>query len=138
LRDFVPLIAWMAIIFWFSSQSVLVDIEREGTEKLFYKSAHILAYAVMAWLWWRALAPQRQITWPVLLTACLLATLYGISDELHQRFVPGRHGRLADVLFDASGALALILLIRRLTWLRTFPSFLYKFPDRKKEITQIF
>lgn len=138
LRDFLPLLIWMSIIFWLSSQSVLVDIERAGADKLFYKSAHILAYGLMAWLWWRALAPQRRITWPVLLTACLLATLYGISDEIHQRFVPGRHGRVADVLFDASGALAMILLIRRLKWLRAFPEFLFKtnqHAGREKQLT---
>ena len=29
--------------------------------------------------------------------------------------------RYADVLFDAAGALLMILLIRHLTWLRAFP-----------------
>jgi hypothetical protein len=112
LRDFVPLVLWMTLLFILSSQSVLVDIEDEAGEKFFYKTAHLIAYAVLAWLWWRALAPQRQTSWPVLLAALALTVFYAISDEAHQAFVPGRHAALYDVLFDASGALAMILLIR--------------------------
>jgi VanZ family protein len=112
---------WMALIFVFSAQPTLIDIENEANEKIFYKTGHVLGYAALAWLWWRALAPQRQVGWSILLTAFGLAALYGISDEIHQLFVPGRHGRLADVFFDAAGAWAMILLIRRLKWLRTWP-----------------
>jgi VanZ family protein len=112
LRDIAPLILWMALIFILSSRSTLVEIESGTGEKLFNKSAHVIVYGILAWLWWRALTAQRQITWPILFTALTLTVLYGISDEFHQSFVPGRHGRVSDVLFDASGALAMILLIR--------------------------
>jgi VanZ family protein len=112
LRDIAPLIFWMALIFILSSRSTLVEFESGTSEKLFNKSAHVIVYALLAWLWWRALTAQRQITWPILFTTLTLTILYGISDEYHQAFVPGRHGRLSDVLFDASGALGMILLIR--------------------------
>ena len=121
LRDIVPLIVWMALIFLLSSQSRLIEIEGAGQERLFFKSAHIIAYATLAWLWWRALSPRRRVTWPVLFAALALTVLYGISDEIHQLFVPGRHGRLPDVLFDTGGALFMILLLRRVEWLRVFP-----------------
>jgi VanZ family protein len=121
LRDFAPLIFWMALIFFLSDQPILLEIENEAGEKFFYKSAHIVAYAVLAWFWWRALSPRRQTTWPVLLAAFGLSVFYGITDEIHQLFVPGRHGRLADVLFDAGGALLMILLLRWFNWLRHFP-----------------
>jgi hypothetical protein len=121
LRDFMPLIVWMTIIFLFSSRSTLVKIENEPGEKFVYKMAHMLAYAGLAWLWWRALAPKRQVSWSNLLLAFGLAVLYGVTDEIHQRFVPGRHGQPADVFFDAAGAWAMILLIRRVKWLRIWP-----------------
>ncbi len=121
LRDFLPLIIWMAVIFAFSSRSTLVKIENEAGEKIVYKMGHMLAYAGLAWLWWRALAPHRQVRWPDLLLAFGLTVLYGVSDEIHQRFVPGRHGQPADVFFDAAGAWAMILLIRQVKWLRTWP-----------------
>ena len=45
----------------------LVTIQNDAGEKMFYKTAHFFAYAVLAWLWWRLLAPDRRATWPVLL-----------------------------------------------------------------------
>ncbi len=33
-----------------------------------------------------------------------VASAYAATDELHQRFVPGRESKLSDVLIDASGA----------------------------------
>lgn len=119
LYDFGPLLLWMGLIYWLSDRPTLIDIESQAWERIVYKSAHMVAYAILAWLWWRALAPQRRMTWPVLFGALLLTILYGLSDELHQRLVPGRHGRIADVLFDAGGALAMVLLIRRVSWLRS-------------------
>lgn len=124
VRDTLPLLLWMVLIFVMSSRSTLIEIENDTDEKLFYKTAHFVAYAILAWLWWRFLAPQRQCDWGVLLGAVALTALYGISDEIHQLFVPGRHGRLADVFFDTAGALAMILLIRRIAWLRSLPDSL--------------
>jgi VanZ family protein len=124
LRDGLPLVLWMGLIFAFSSQPALINLESDTDEKMLYKTAHFIVYAVLAWLWWRFLAPQRQLNWSVLLLAFVLTTLYGITDEIHQLFVPSRHGQPADVLFDAAGALAMILLIRRIAWLRTMPEAL--------------
>ena len=125
LRDFVPLVLWLALIFALSSQARLIDIQDDTGEKLFYKIAHFIAYAILAWLWWRALAPQRQTSWPVLWAALVLTVLYAISDEVHQSFVPGRHPALYDVLFDAGGALAMVLLIRYSGFLRVKSPILY-------------
>ena len=121
IRDFGPLIFWLVLIYGLSDQSQLADIEDEITERVVYKLAHVLAYAVLAWLWWRVLAPQRQATWLVLPMAWVLSILYGISDEIHQLYVPGRSGRVADVLFNAAGALLTVLLLRRFERLRGFP-----------------
>ena len=121
LRDIVPLLFWLSLIFYLSSQPMLLVIEDEISEKAVYKFAHFIAYGVLAWLWWRALSPDRRITWLLLGLALGLATLYGISDEFHQFFVPGRHPRLADVLFDMAGALGTVLLLRFFEWPRLFP-----------------
>ena len=121
VRDIAPLLFWMGLIFFLSDQPTLIVIEDEVSEKTVYKLAHVLAYAGLAWLWWRALSPNRQATWTVLGVAVGLATLYGISDEFHQLFVPGRHAQSADVLFDMAGALAMALLLRCFQWPRLFP-----------------
>ncbi|NJN14405.1 MAG: VanZ family protein [Planctomycetes bacterium] len=43
-----------------------------------------------------------------------IAALYGVSDELHQLYVPGRFASVTDVLLDVAGALlALFWSLRR-------------------------
>lgn len=53
----------------------------------------------------------------------VIGTCYGLSDEWHQSFVPGRHATLWDVLFDAMGVIAAALI---------YPSISKKIPFRKK------
>jgi hypothetical protein len=47
--------------------------------------------------------------------ATLLATAYGVTDEYHQSFVPGRIADPADVAKDFAGAAAASLVYRRWT-----------------------
>ncbi|MFQ5638431.1 MAG: VanZ family protein [bacterium] len=54
-------------------------------------------------------SPDRvQLKW--LLIAAFVGTLYGASDELHQRFVNGRVSSFTDFLADSAGVLFGILL----------------------------
>lgn len=47
---------------------------------------------------------------PALLLAILISLAYGISDEIHQFFVPGRHCSFIDILTDSAGILTLSLI----------------------------
>lgn len=94
------------------------------------KGGHLTGYAVLSVLIWRA---QRQAAatageageasphppgWNAkhAAFAWTLATLYAVSDELHQSFVPSRQAQWTDVLIDATGA-ALGLALAR-AWAR--------------------
>ncbi len=101
-RFLVLALVWMALIFWFSSQSTLVSLPGSLLDTLFKKSAHMLAYATLWTLWW--LATGRR-TW----LALAITVSYAISDEFHQTFVPGRNGWWVDVVIDTTGALLAIL-----------------------------
>jgi len=46
----------------------------------------------------------RRIAGATLLGAFVITVLYGVSDEFHQSFVPGRTPDVADVAADAAGA----------------------------------
>jgi VanZ family protein len=41
------------------------------------------------------------------------ASLYGVSDEIHQSFVPYRHGSFTDVIADILGAVCGVYLYHR-------------------------
>ena len=43
--------------------------------------------------------------------AWVIGTAYAASDELHQKFVPGRSGELRDVAIDSCGVAAAILIV---------------------------
>ena len=70
------------------------------------KSGHSVGYAMLAGLILRALAGGRlkDVTWKRTIAAIVLSTLYGVSDEFHQLFVPGRSADPYDVLADSVGA----------------------------------
>ena len=54
------------------------------------------------------------------LVGALIGTTYAITDELHQRFIPGRSAQIIDVVIDAEGnllgvlgVLLIVMLIKR-------------------------
>ena len=85
------------------------------------KAAHFIAYGSLGAALIRALAGGRSagMTSTRVLAATLIATAYGLSDEFHQRFVPGRTADWMDVWADVAGgfagACALALLARGLS-----------------------
>lgn len=97
----VPALAWALIIFVLSSQPTLPN--PAGIDD---KPAHAATYGVLAVACLIGLAGARagRVSGRLALVAWVLATLYGVSDEWHQSFVPGRTPDVADVLADAVGA----------------------------------
>jgi len=63
-------------------------------------------HAVLGLLMARGLAGPRwlSITIPYVVGAVVLAALYGVSDECHQLFVPGRQFDVRDMMANALGA----------------------------------
>jgi VanZ family protein len=96
-----PVVAYMAVIFYESSQPSLPDVVSDISDKIL----HIAGYAVLGALFVRALAGglHAQVTTSIALLAVLATTLYGVSDEIHQSFVPERQADLQDILADALG-----------------------------------
>jgi VanZ family protein len=100
----LPVALDAALIFYLSSIPSLPAPPGPFSDKHF----HFMSYAVLAALLVRALASARlrNVTGRVAITALLLATLYGVTDEIHQMFVPGRTAAFDDLAADALGALA--------------------------------
>jgi len=100
--------AWMALIFFLSAQSQLPSPDDPWLDFLFKKSAHFAAYAILAFLFWRALPITRR-AW---IWSWLFTVLYACTDEFHQSFVENRHPAVRDVIIDACGAATALLIIR--------------------------
>jgi VanZ family protein len=106
-----PLVV-MAVIFGFSSRSQLPDLD--GGRDLQNVIGHFTVYAALG----ATLALLfRSMGWGILRSlaaAIVLATLYGVSDEFHQSFVPNRSVDPKDVLVDFLGATGGALVMLRL------------------------
>lgn len=105
LRPWIPALIWAAAIFVMSSLpgSAYPQTNLWNADKF----VHIALYGLMGGLCARGLAQGSPLLgWRrLLLLAALLATLYGVTDELHQAFVPGRNSDWRDVVADGLGSL---------------------------------
>lgn len=102
LRVWGPVWAAMALIFAASALSRVPSAARAIDDGIW----HGLGYGVLAALLLRAFAAARweAVTGRTALLATAVATLYGVTDELHQWFVPGRTAEWSDLVADAAGA----------------------------------
>lgn len=140
----VLVLLWMGFIFWFSAQPS--DESEDMSLAAGKLAGQILVPEYEEWTQGRQLAFARKIDFPVrklahateyailgsllavmypsygldgrrwILISLLSAAAYACTDEFHQLFVPGRAGRVMDVLIDSTGALAgicVVWMIRR-------------------------
>jgi VanZ family protein len=94
VRLWLPVVAWAALIFAFSAVPDL-GTGLGGWDLVLRKIAHLAEYAILGALLARATGRVG--------LAFALGTLYAATDEVHQTFVPGRHGSPLDVAIDAAG-----------------------------------
>jgi VanZ family protein len=130
LRYWLPLLIWMGVIFSASADTqstqrssrliepflrwLKPDVSPEQVEAVRWvvrKSAHMTEYAILAWLWWRALRrpvreDARPWSWRIAGLALAAVVIYAATDEWHQSFVPNRTGAGLDVLIDTVGGMA--------------------------------
>ena len=107
---FVAVAAWMGLIFWLSSLHTLPKTA-PGIGDIQNVLGHFGAYGILAALAFWALTPYLRSTRTRALTTMLVVLAYGISDEFHQSFVPGRSPDLKDILVDMMGAACMLVLL---------------------------
>jgi VanZ family protein len=100
LRYWVPVAAWMGVIFCASSLSRPLPESFKGLPDWI---THPVAYGVLGLLVCRALCVGGALSWTQALLSLGIGTAYGVTDELHQYFVPGRDASAMDVLKDFIG-----------------------------------
>lgn len=140
----VLVLLWMGLIFWFSAQPS--DDSEDMSLEAGKLAGQILIPEYEEWSQARQLAFAKKIDLPVrklahgleyavlglfltamyrsygldgrrwILISFLSAAAYASTDEFHQLFVPGRAGKVTDVLIDSAGALigvCVVWMIRR-------------------------
>ena len=107
-------------IFILSAQSKLPipkPVSFNGLDKLLHACAFgSLAFTLSYWF-----AADKWLTQPFRYFAvvCLIAACYGISDEIHQIFVPGRDASIYDWFADCIGAVLAVFLRLKIVNIRS-------------------
>ena len=116
-----PAILQMAVIFTLSAIPNLKELPGGISDF----TGHFIGYGLLGALMVRALAGARWagVTAGGAAQAWVASAAYGVSDELHQHFVPGRSTSAIDWVADALGAavaiVAIVLVASRLRRLTT-------------------
>jgi len=100
LLRLLPIILYCIGIFFLSGLSKPPDAVSWMPDKI----GHLILYAGLGWLVAREIqhygvGSSRLI----LIGSAIFCLLYGITDELHQYFVPGRSAEIGDLLADTAG-----------------------------------
>jgi VanZ family protein len=102
LDPWLPPLLLMAVIFALSAQPSL-DSGLGTVDQIGRKLVHFAEYALLAFLWWRALR-TRMTAGQAALAAFLITSAFAATDEFHQSFVEGRHGSVLVWAIDSAGA----------------------------------
>ncbi len=131
----LPPVVWMGVILWLGSGdfsatqtgSILgpflswlfplaTPAEIAAGHAMVRKVAHLTVYAILALLWYRALAQGPRIgAGRSALIALAISLAWAGIDEIRQTLVASRTGTVRDVAIDAAGASA-ALAVRHLGW----------------------
>ncbi len=109
----LPVLLYAAAIFYVSSLETvsLPDLHISLEDKLL----HAIAYFLFGMLLIRAFhfGGARTLSKKLIVAVMLLGFVYGLSDEIHQYFVPGRSSEVLDWLADAIGIMFGVLFYIR-------------------------
>jgi hypothetical protein len=110
----LPAVIWGIIIFSFSSVKTHPVSAIHWRDFIIKKSAHLTEFAVFAVLIFRAFKKSGASSLKAFYLSLITCVIYGISDELHQMFTPGREPTVRDTLIDGSGSFIALLAVRDL------------------------
>lgn len=103
------MLGYAAAIFWVSG--IPARSMPEGSFWKLDKLIHAAEFGILAALIFAALRCSKVRRSVAAMAAAGLASVYGVSDELHQSMVPGRFASPYDVLADIVGACAAAWLL---------------------------
>lgn len=100
--DTVLLILYCTFIYWLSDQpSLPTPMLFPHQDKLFHAGAYFVLAAFVLRAFRHIIASLPML----MISSLVFSSLYGLSDEWHQSFVPGRMNDIADWAADTAGVL---------------------------------
>ncbi len=122
LWNWVPVLVYMGFIYYLSSLPQVFSSLPLGSgnllQELDFSSMlyHVLEYAILGLLIWKALSSYKVKNSQLL--SIFIVILYGITDEIHQIFVPLRVFSFLDILMDGIGGVVAQSLVNVYYWMK--------------------
>lgn len=118
LRYWGPVALYAALIFAGSAISNPPEAIASVLKAVSDKVLHMCEYGVLGALAYRACryAAGPWVAQHAVIVAAFGCAVYGLSDEVHQLFVPSRHGDPLDLVADTTGALLGAWMWRWVEW----------------------
>ena len=125
-------LAWAVLVFYLSTEKFGSDFSQRLVgqaltllhinvspravhilDTLLRKFAHLTEYGILALFVYGSFAQEQPFRWKLRqAVGCIgIVGLYSLTDEFHQRFVPGRHASLLDCGIDVAGAAIALIII---------------------------
>ncbi|MFV2047674.1 MULTISPECIES: VanZ family protein [Bacillaceae] len=109
----LPLL-YMALIWTLSSFPADAIVNTPFSfDSLLKESLHLIEFAILYWLIAFAFMAHGRWTERTSWIAAAIAILYGLTDEIHQSFVPARSATVIDFVKDTIGVLVSYYIAKR-------------------------
>jgi VanZ family protein len=117
LRGFLwvlPLL-YMMMIWRMSSlpSNAYVELPDSNVDRFIKESLHLVEFAILYLLFVLAAYFNGKLTATTSLIFAVVACLYGLTDEIHQSFVPARSATLIDLVKDVIGVSVAYYFVRK-------------------------
>ncbi|XQY91663.1 VanZ family protein [Metabacillus sp. HB246100] len=118
LLTLAPLL-YMGVIWTLSSFPADAIVETPFSfDDLLKESLHLIEFAILYWLIAFALKAHNKWSERASIFAAIIAILYGLTDEIHQSFVPERSATIIDFVKDTTGVLISYYVAKRIWFKR--------------------
>lgn len=111
VKYWLPAILWALLIYSFSARPTEAVSEIHWQDFIFKKTIHLVEYGALTLLLFRGFINSGIEKRKALLLSFLIAVVYGMTDEFHQSFTPGRTPKVRDVIIDGVGSFVSLYLV---------------------------
>jgi len=104
----------MGLIWYLSSHPSDAIVETPFPfDDLLKESLHLIEFGILYWLFILMIAVHQKLSVKSSIIVAILSFLYGVTDEIHQAFVPSRSASLIDVVKDGIGVFVSYIIMNK-------------------------
>ena len=109
ILSWIVLFLYMFFIFYLSSKEQIDIIDQTPKFYLKDKLFHIVEYGFLGLLTYNAFRFNKFLNEKIIFYSIMFATIYGISDEMHQLFILNREFSFFDIFADFLGSCLILI-----------------------------